>query len=351
MMASYMQNRRRGGKLLQCLPVTDNISIGVSTLDELETYGLKRPTLIEDAKKKELSGDAALAAAHTVRELVQRRFDGLRRKRALAYGTYLSGLVTGSLQGAVPPITLFCPTSGTQADGGLLLPHSSPLVTLDGETQTEARFALRESEPESGEVSVMFVLYHGIALEHAGNIMHDFNVFAHPVQESKVSALNRNGALTLLVIDAIQEVNIHTDLIQRHRPTPTKKQITSYQCLIAGACGAVLGRTLTGSLNANVQRLNTQPNGIDSGAAKPFVVHALQLARDNAEVGRSKPNVWALAGGIYRDYNKQLTAVEWLTMQTAFNATKPKRGTANTASSKRQAAIKAIGITQLEGRA
>jgi hypothetical protein len=270
-MSSYLQNRRHGGKLLQCLQVTDNIAIGVSTLDELETYGLKRPSLLEDAKKKELAGDPALATAHAVREVVQRRFDGARRKRAIAYGAYLSGLVTGTLQGAVPPITLFCPTSGKPDDRGLLLPHSSPLVTLDGETQTEARFALRDNEPETGEVSVMFTLYHGITQEHAGNIMHDFNVFAYPVQESKVSSLNRNGALTLLVLDAIQELNITTDRIQRHRPTPNKNQITSYQCLISGACGAVLGRTLTGSLNANVHRLNTQPNGIDREAAKPLL--------------------------------------------------------------------------------
>lgn len=350
-MTSYMQNRRRGGKLLQCLQVTDNIAIGVSTLDELETYGLKRPTLVEDAKKKDLSGDTALAAAHVVREAVQRRFDSPRRKRAEAYGTYLAGLITGSVHGAVPPITLYCPTSGAPTDGGLLLPHSSPLVTLDGETQTEARFALRETEPASGEVSVMFVLYHGINQQHAGNIMHDFNVFAHPVAETKVSALNHNGALTSIVVEAIQELNVHTDRIQRHRPTPNKNQVASYQCLIAGAAGAVLGRTLTGSLNANVQRLNTQLNGVDRGAVKPFVVHALKLAIDNPAIGRSKPNIWALAGGLYHDLAKLLTASEWQTMEAAFNTTKPARGTGNVGAVKRQAAFHAIGITQLTGHA
>ena len=256
---SYMQNRRRGGKLLHCLSVTDNSAIGVSTLAELETYGLKRPTLIEDATKKDLKGDPALAAAHAVREMVQRRFDNPRRKRAEAYSSYLSGLFAGTLYGGVPPVTLFCPIAGAAVDGGLLLPHASPLVTLDGETQTEARFGLRDTMPETGEVSVMFVLYHGIDERHAGNIMHDFNVFAHPVAEAKVSMLNSNGALTAIVVDAIQEAGVRADRIQRHRPTPGKNQVTSYPCLTAGAAGAVLGRTLTGSLNANVTRLNTKP--------------------------------------------------------------------------------------------
>jgi len=346
-----MQNRRRGGKLLQCLQVTDNIAIGVSTLDELETYGLKRPTQIEDAKKKDLGSDAILAAAHHVREAVQRRFDAARRKRAAAYGTYLAGLITGGVNGGVPPITLYCPTSGTPTEGGLLLPHSSPLVTLDGETQTEARFALRESEPDSGEVSVMFVLYHGINEHHAGNIMHDFNVFAHPVAETKVSALNHNGALTSIVVDAIQELGIHTDRIQRHSPTPNKNQMASYQCLVAGVAGAVLGRTLTGSLNANVQRLNTQPNGINRDAVKPFIVHALKLALSNPAIGNSKPSIWALAGGLYHDLGKLLTDSEWQTMEAAFNATKPLKGASNAAAVKRHAAFQAIGVTQLQGNA
>lgn len=350
-MTSYMTNRRRGGKFLQCLPVTDNIAIGVSTLDELETYGLKRPTLVEDATKKEITVDAALAAAHSVRESVQRRFDAARRKRSIEYATYLNGLLGNSLQGAVPPITLFCPKQGEAIDGGLLLPHTSPLVTLDGETQTEARFTLRESITESGEVSVMFVLYHGISAEHAGNIMHDFNVYAHPVSETTVSALNGNGALTSLVIEALQERNIHMDRIQRHRRRPNKNQIASFECLIAGAAGAVLGRTLTGSLRANVARLNTRPNGIDRGAIKPFVIHAITIANENPGIGKSAPNVWALAGGIYHDLNKQLSASEWLTVETVFNATKPARGTSNPGAVKRQAAFAAIGITQLEGHA
>jgi hypothetical protein len=346
-----MANRRAGGKFLQCLPVTDNIAIGISTIDELETYGLKRPTLVEDAKKKELGSDAALAAAHTVRELVQRRFDSARRRRAVAYGTYLSGLLVGNLQGAVPPITLFCPTPGAAIDGGLRLPHSSPLVTLDGETQTEARFALRETEPDSGEVPLMFVLYHGIDAEHAGTIMHDFNVYAHPVAENKVSALNHNGALTAIVNAAIADLKIEPNRIARYRQVPGKNQIAAYEGLIAGAAGALLGRTLPGSLNANIRRLNAQRCAAEHESAKPFVVHALTIACEGPGIGHTKPTVWALAGGIYRDFGKLLTASEWQTMATAYATTRPPRGSRNVTAEKTRAAILAIGITQIEGRA
>jgi hypothetical protein len=340
-----LTNRRPSGKLLLCIAVTDTISIGVSSLDELATYGLKRPSQIEDAKKKDLEHDEMLDAARHVRETVQRRFDKARRARAVGYQGYIAGL-TGDhpIQGAVPPITLYCPAIGRPTDDGLLLPHTSPLVTLDGETQTEARFALRESTPESGAEPVMFVLYHGIGAEHAGNIMHDFNVYAHPVAETKVSALNRNGALTSIVLEALEKHNVPEAMIQRHRRTPSKNQLTSFECLIAGTTGATLGVTALQGLRTHIARLNTKSNGIDREAVKPFVLHALGLAQKEPAIGRSRPDMWALAGGLYHDKARLLSSADWLTMQAAYLNTKPARGTRNIGLIKRNAAFKAIRV-------
>lgn len=341
---SYKDHRRHSGKFLQCLCVTDSIAIGVSTLDELETYGLKRPSFLEDARKKDLGSDSALKAAHDVREVVQRRFDKARRKRAVEYGIYVNGLFNGSVRGGVPPITLFCPTEGTQTERGLLLPHMSPLVTLDGETQTEARFDLREQMPDTGDVPIMFVLYHGIDAQHAGAIMHDFNVFAHPVAEAAVSALNINGALTTAVISVLQELNIHTSAIARLKTKPGKGQLTTYDRLIAGAAGVVLGSPAATSIKSSVRRLNTQPNGVNREDIRAFLIHAVRLTQENSDVGRSNVKIWALAGGIYHEQAKLLSAPQWLSMAASYNATKPPAGS-RPAVVKRDAAYRAVGLS------
>jgi hypothetical protein len=80
-----MTKYRATGKVLTGVPVTEHSFIGVASLDELEANGLRRPALIEDAKVKELKGDAILASVHALRDEVQRRFDKARRTRAKEY--------------------------------------------------------------------------------------------------------------------------------------------------------------------------------------------------------------------------------------------------------------------------
>lgn len=345
-----LRSRRHAGKYLSGVAVAPNIFQGISTLNELETYGLKRPTMLEDAKVRDMKSDPKLRSAHNVREQVQRRFDAARRKRAHAYASYLDRLYGGSAFGGFPPITLYSPFEGSieQADdedhAELLLQHTSPLVNLDGETQTEARFILREDKPDSGDYPVMFVLYHGIPDQGAATIMHDFNYFARPVTEAKIAALNANGLLTRIVVEILQEEGVSAEQIARLNPTPNKKQIASYAGLIAGAAGAEIGRKVTNNLSAEISRLNNQINGIDPEQhIKPFLRHAVELAKASPSIGKSKPQIWAMAGGHYRETGELLTEPRWMALQGGFNVKLPK-GTLNVKGLKRKAAFQAIGI-------
>lgn len=348
-MKTYMQSRVHGGKLLAGVQVTENICIGISTLDELETYGLRRPSAVEDAKVRELKNDDTLRGAHAIRDMVQRRFDKARRHRAESYAGYINGLFGGKLKGAVPPITLFSPSPGSYVEekGALQLPHKSPIVVIDGETQTEARFNLREDVPETGSVPVMFVLYHGISEDHAGTIMHDFNHYAHPVAETKIASLNANGALTKVAFMAIEEAKVHASEVARFKPN--KEQFLTMPALIAGAAGAVTGTAIIkrGGLAKVVKELNAQINGIDHGEVIPFLLHAIELSRKDARIGRSEREVWALAGGVYCDNDKRLLTVEeWHALRESYKGTKPPRGTHNTNEIKRNAALSAIGLAE-----
>jgi len=345
-----MRSRRHAGKYLAGVSLGPNCFFGVSTLNELETYGLKRPTALEDAKVKEMKIDPRLRAAHNVRSEVQRRFDAARRKRSHAFANYLSRLYSEKGLGAFAPVTLYSPFEGTleQLDGvdnaELMLEHTSPLVNLDGETQTEARFILREASPESGEFPIMFVLYHGIPDRHAATIMHDFNFFARPVTEAKIAALNANGLLTRIVIEVLDELRIQPEQIARLNPTPNKKQIASYAGMIAGAAGAQVGRLVTNNLSAEITRLNNLINGIDPEQhLKPFMRHALTLAQASTAIGKSKPTTWALAGGHYHDTGELLDEQRWLELQSGFNIKVP-RGTLRVKAVKRENALRSAGL-------
>jgi hypothetical protein len=345
-MRSIMR-KQHDGKHLLGFAVSDNMFIGISTLDELETLGLKRPTMIEDSKVKERKSDHKLGMAHDVREQVQRRFDVPRRRRAGAYAKYLGEVAGGARFGSAPPVTLFTPFQGVVDDdsGDLVLEHVAPLVNLDGETQTEARFVLREEKPDTGSIlPVSYVLHHGISAAHAASIMHDFNCYARPVTETKIAVLNSNGLLTRTVVEIIEEMQIGAGEIARLTPTPNKKQFASWTALVAGAAGALTGRAVTDNYAGHVARLNQQVNGIDPEEyLKPFLRHAIALARANPAVGRTGKLVWALAGGHFHDTGELLDEARWLALNGGFNVRLGK-GTPKAKVVKRQNAFRAIGV-------
>jgi hypothetical protein len=341
-----ISKRRHDGKRLIGFPVTDSQFIGISTLDELETNGLKRPTTVEDSKVKDRKGDSKLQAAHEVREQVQRRFDSLRRRRSHAFAGYLNELRQGLRMGSTAPLTLYTPHQGEidEESGDLVLDHAAPLVNVDGETQTEARFILRETDADTGADPVAFVLHHGIDARYAGTIMHDVNFYARPVTETKIAVLNANGLLTKTVIDVIKELDIPSEQIARLTPTPNKKQVASWLSLIAGAAGALVGREITDNFASAIAKLNAQINGIDpEESIKPFLRHALALAQADPAIGKANKLVWALAGGHYHDTGELLDAPRWIALQNGFNA-KLAKGTPRAKQVKRANAFRAIGV-------
>ena len=339
-----MTKYRATGKVLTGVPVTEHSFIGVASLDELEANGLRRPALIEDAKVKELKGDAILASVHALRDEVQRRFDKARRTRAKTYEGYIEGLVNKDRVGATPPITIYSPDQGEFADGELHLPYRTPLVVLDGETQTEARFQLRDRRQETGCEPVHFVLYHGISAAHAGTIMHDFNRYAHPIAEAGVAALNANGVLTTIIQDAIKELGIPTNRIARLKPRPKKGEIASHQGIMAGAVGALVGEQVRKSYGRQVALLNEHRNGHDIAKAETFVRHALSLCERNESVGKTRPNEWAVAGAIYHDLGQLLNVDEWLAMAAAHKAAVRRSPDENLGDVKYRAALHAVGL-------
>ena len=356
-MTTKIGNRRVGGKQLLGAAITvgetSNEFIGVTTLGDLIMFGLIRPSRNEKATVKDFKNDEdgrMLQSAHTVREQVQRRFDKNRMERAHKYANYIESLHNGARVGGTPPITLFCPSEGRIDEQGfiLTLPSTSPLVNLDGETQTEARFILRDRDPATAEdLPIRFVLYHGIEQDHAGAIMHDFNKYAHPVRETAIAPLHPTGPLSAIVIEALNLLNIDRKEVQRFKAKPRKNELVSFECLLAAAAGSSVG--LSGpSLVASISHLNNGDNNIDHEKAIEFLKHAIPLAGESREqVAMSSPQVWGLMAGIHREYGKLVTADEWSQAAGAYNAKIEERGIAGMRK-KRAAALNTLNIVKAE---
>jgi hypothetical protein len=313
-----------GGKLIAAIPVTSNVAAGFATLNQLEAYGVRRPSEVESAKARDLKHDKNLAGAHDLRDQVQRRFDNARKKRAVEYSHYLEGILDGDLRGGTPPVTLYNPYLGADSDGGIAFPYNSVLVPIDGETQTEARFLLRDRRPETGDDTFAVMIYHGMDALHAGNIMHDYNTFAHPVAEKQTAALNSNGSVTRAVNMALHTAGVDMASVNRKGEAVLKGHVTSFGRLLAGALGYEIGKAVLrrNGLKGGLDRYNKGRHTIDEAGVQPFLGQMIGLAQADRAIAKAHPFVWALIGAATKSKGRPLTAPEILAANAAFAAGK-----------------------------
>lgn len=322
---------RAGGNLLSALKVADNLCSVVTSLNQLEQYGLVRPTKNASAKARELKDDDLFARAHSLREAVQRRFDVSRRRRAVEYRSYIEKIIVNQRLGGVPPVTLYCPhfCEYLTDQTALVLPYRSVLVNVDGETQTEARFLLREELPESGDWNMSAEIYHGITEQHASQILHDFNRYAHPIKESMVAALNSEGNLTRVIENILQERGLRAEQFSRFGPTPNVKkgQLCTYRSLISAVVGAVGGFKGLQTPGKEIALLNNGGDGRMVEIAKPFIEHVLNLIDRDAKIGTNPSPVFGLFGAIYHEHQKLVNDQEWVIGAYTYQQT-PGKGKA-----------------------
>lgn len=341
---------RQGSKPLEGIPLAeDHIFLARSTLNQLEQYGLVRPTYNEGLKARDLRDNDAYQLSHTVRGMIQRRFDRSRRARALVYADYIYSVYAAERLGGVPPITLFCSEQARYSDKqcALLLPARSALVNIDGETQTEARFILRDRFAESGDWTFGALLYHGITEEHAGQILHDANRYATPIGEAVVAPLNTEGNITQLIATVLKESNIPIGALNRYKPKPTKsrEEITSFRTLIHGVVGALGGFEVLHKITKQISVMNNGRNDPASvEAARPFLKHVLTLISEDGAVGSSSPVIYGLFGAVFHDYGKLLTIDEWRNAAAAYTALKTDTRGLICSRLKQDAALRSLGL-------
>jgi len=290
------------GKTLVGVSVDPHKFQAVSTLNQLEDYGLDRPSYVEGLKAIETRRDPNALAAKQLRDVTQRSFDKPRKLRAIVYSEYIRKVEQDhTLEGGVPAITLYLEKSGgINGDGSLVIPYGSACIAIDGETQTEARFILREGYPETGNHPVAVTVYHDVSANRAQQILHDYNTYPSPIPEKTLASLNRGGGLSKIVADSCQQANFSMSELNRHGAASTKKTVAAYTQVLAAAAGYALnGQALQRSANSFFKELNNPASGkVFDANAVPTIGLILDGLRTHPNRGKMNAAIWQVAGAV-----------------------------------------------------
>ena len=209
------------------------------TLNQLEAAGLKSPYHMAKTSLKQT--DKTDRQAKELRTVVQRAWDKPRSLRADLYNEYLWNMASGVIKGSAPPPAIYSPDPVTEDDGMIVLPFRSMLIGIDGETQLEARFRMRDQHPETGDIPFPVMLHYGIDEKHAIQILHDYNRYAKPIPESKLGARNSSGGISSTVLEALELAGLEDDVLNKSGALGTVKQIAGFSQAMHFVAGFSLG--------------------------------------------------------------------------------------------------------------
>jgi hypothetical protein len=314
------------------------------TLNQLEAAGLKSPHLM--AKTSLTATEHSDRRAKELRMVVQRAWDKSRSQRADLYCEYLRNIETGKIKGSAPPPAIFTPDSVTDGDDAIVLPFRSILIALDGETQLEARFRLREELQETGDRFFPVVLHFGIEESHAIQILHDYNRYAKPIPESKLGARNSSGGLSATVVEALGIAGLSDIDLNKAGSVGTSKQIAGFSQAMHFVAAYSLGAK---GLNVNaaqyfdvLNRPGHPPinSGCPTALASMFDLAATKLDNDLRLAFRKMATPFWQAAGVLAAEGVDLTTLDWQGALDADKAHAPTgRGGPRPSRASRQQAI------------
>lgn len=263
------------GNLLIGHPVSPFKFQAVGTLNQLQAYGLNRPSSVETAKSTDASD---LQQAKAMHDQMQRRFDAPRIHRSVDYRDYIYGVEVNHQMGGTPAITIWFPTPLESHNEGIIIPYNATLTAIDGETQTEARYMLRDgvkvgkvgrvkmkkSEerdacPETGDNFFAITLYHGVTIEHAQQILRDYNAEAHPIDARKAAIFDHNGPLANAVQQTFDLAKIPPEKINRSGNVAGKRYKIAYKQVLDGLAGYALNGVNPSPVTAVSIKLMNRP--------------------------------------------------------------------------------------------
>ena len=299
---------------------------GSSTLNQLQAYGLCRPSLLQKTTSREAAYDPRLCEAKSVREQVQRRFDALRTKRAESYSAYIEKVECLGQIGGTPAITLYLAASVDVSERVLLIPYNSTLVAIDGETQTEARFLLRDRLKVTGDNPIAVTVYHDVTEECAQQILHDYNVNGLPVSNKVAASTDHVGPLSAATNRALMAAGLEARQVNRNGEKPGRGYLIAHQQALYASVGyAMTSQALDSDGGRWLKELNKPECQLFNGHSVPTLARIMAQVKTNTHARLAHKLIWQAAGALTAQ-NKAPENFNWETACKAFGDTQGGKG-------------------------
>jgi DGQHR domain-containing protein len=177
------------------------------------------PRDTENTKKFDASKE--LQDLHSIRQEVQRLFEGAKKKNVPAYAEYLVGLAQGE-EGITPPITLYAEQAlevEEREDGTCFIqvPWGERLVAIDGETQLAARHEAANMEPKTAHEFVAVYICHGYDKGWARQAFHDLNALGVKPNAALSLGMDARDPITRICREVERNVPFLRDRVNKVR--------------------------------------------------------------------------------------------------------------------------------------
>ncbi len=199
--------------------IDDHTFVGALPTAKLRQL-LVDPRLTESARDR--ARDQQLSEAFEIRQVVQRVFEGVKRKNVQPYADYIVDVYRKERPGIVPDITLWTERSldvvGLEHGTSLLkLPFGVTLIAIDGETQLAARLEALLDEPALASERVPVVIHHGRSQKWARQAFHDLNALGHKPNAAIAASMDTVDPMTRLADTVERRVPLLRDRVNRSR--------------------------------------------------------------------------------------------------------------------------------------
>lgn len=233
-------------------PTEGHILAGVQIDEHRFLARVKGPQLFQIAPdprdsedKRKLAASKEAQDMRTVRESVQRLFEGAKAKNVGSYAEYIVGIHDGR-PGITPAIILYSEDrldfalEGQFGHGTVLVPWGKKLVAIDGETQLAARYEAANRNPETLTDYIAVHICHGLPRGWARQAFHDLNVLAIRPNSAISVGMDARDPLTAITREVEARVPFLTERVNKTRRQlrTTDSDVTTISTL-RGACATV----------------------------------------------------------------------------------------------------------------
>jgi DNA sulfur modification protein DndB len=197
--------------------ITVNERQFLATTQFQQLRGVTRDPALLQPNTKQRASDPDLSELGELHDLVQRALQGNKKTNAKKYRRYIESVVNGGV-GVLPPIHLWIPQPLDVATIGArtyaIVPTGEWLLSIDGETQLTAHFAIDtdpvttpEMKKAHRELNLGVIIHHGVSAKVARQYFHDLNVLAVRPNTSLGLSMNTSDPL-MQVVDDVQTLDV-----------------------------------------------------------------------------------------------------------------------------------------------